>query len=115
MVRNLLQPTVCSEGLYAQMLEMDCANGRVCRLVRRKVHHVGQGMNPGEIAATLSLLTAVLQSRYIIEEVYNVIKKIPEDLNEESLLNIINETGSSLESPKHKTLSLPPSTLTPKK
>ncbi|RUS31851.1 hypothetical protein BC938DRAFT_476926 [Jimgerdemannia flammicorona] len=102
-------------GLYAQMLEMDCANGRVCRLVRRKVHHVGQGMNPGEIAATLALLTAVLQSRYITEEVYNVIKKIPEDLNEESLLNIINKTGSSLESPKRKTLSLPPSTLTPKK
>ncbi|RUS16294.1 hypothetical protein BC937DRAFT_91388 [Endogone sp. FLAS-F59071] len=79
---------------------------------RRKLHHVGQGMNPGEIAATLSLLTAVLQSRYIIEEVYNVIKKISEDLNEELLLNIINKTGSSLESPK---LFLLPSMLTPKK
>ncbi|KAG9286005.1 hypothetical protein G9A89_022681 [Geosiphon pyriformis] len=101
-------------GPYGQMLEMDCANSRVCRLVRRKLHHVGQGLNRDEIAATLALLTAVLQSRYIIEEVYDIIKK-PEDLNEESLLNIIDETGSSLESPKCTTLSLLPSMPTPKK
>ncbi|RUO95892.1 hypothetical protein BC936DRAFT_143000 [Jimgerdemannia flammicorona] len=63
-------------------------------LVRREVHHVGQGLNPDEIAATLALLMAVLQSRYIIEGVYNVIKKFPEDLTEESLLNIIDRTGS---------------------
>ncbi|RUP45379.1 hypothetical protein BC936DRAFT_148253 [Jimgerdemannia flammicorona] len=102
-------------GLHAQMLDMDCANGRVCRLFRRELHHVGQGLNRDEIAATLGLLTAVLQSRYIIEEVYNVIK-IPKDLNEEeSLLDIIDKIGSSPESPTRKTLLLPPSTHTPKK
>ncbi|RUS14803.1 hypothetical protein BC937DRAFT_93298 [Endogone sp. FLAS-F59071] len=50
-------------GLHAQMLDMDCANGRVCRLFRREIHHVGQGLNRDETAATLALLTAVLQSR----------------------------------------------------
>ena len=44
------------------MLEMDCTNGYVCRLFRRKLHHVGQGLNQDGIAATLALLTAVLQS-----------------------------------------------------
>ncbi|CAB5363245.1 unnamed protein product [Rhizophagus irregularis] len=34
-------------GLYAQTLEMDCANGYVCRLIRWELRKVGKGLGPG--------------------------------------------------------------------
>ncbi|PKY39711.1 hypothetical protein RhiirA4_538298 [Rhizophagus irregularis] len=99
-------------GLYAQTLEMDCANGYVCRLICRELHKVGKGLDRDGIADTLALLTAVLQTRYIVAETYNIIK-MPEAPDKTLLLRIIDKVGSSL--PKSSDKEVPTTARTPKK
>ncbi|CAB5375043.1 unnamed protein product [Rhizophagus irregularis] len=71
-----------------------------------------KGWDRDGIADTLVLLTAVLQTRYIVAETYNIIK-MPEVSDKTSLLRIIDKVGSSL--PKLSDKEVPTTARTPKK